>query len=257
MTVATAPPLDRLTIMSQWWREITFLHWRVDPGDVAPLLPRGTRPDVVDGSSWVGLIPFRMVSAGVGDGPAVPWLGTFCETNVRLYSVGEDGRRGVVFLSLEAERLAVVLGARAVFGIPYMWARMSVERRHDPDGSTVTYRSSRRLPGPRGAGGTIEVRVGDRIERPDPLEVWLTARWAAHSRHLGRLLYVPNAHEPWPLRRAELLRLDDTLLAAAGLFGLASRAPDSVLFSEGVYARFARPYVSPAFSPRSARPRRR
>lgn len=255
--VGAAPPdLRRLTIMTQWWREITFLHWRVDPARVAPLLPRGVRPDVVDGSTWVGLIPFRMVGAGVGRGPAVPRLGTFCETNVRVYSVGEDGRRGVVFLSLEAERLAVVLGARAVFGIPYMWARMAIEWHQDhptgpagpagpdePGGPTVTYRSRRRAPGPRGAGGRIVVRPGAAIRDPDPLQVFLTARWAAHSRHLGRLLHVPNSHEPWPLRAADLVSLDDSLLAAAGLPGLVDRPPDSVLYSDGVFARFARPHV--------------
>jgi hypothetical protein len=31
------------------------------------------------------------------------WLGTFLETNVRIYSVDDSGRRGVVFLSLEDE----------------------------------------------------------------------------------------------------------------------------------------------------------
>ena len=245
-TGATAPDLRRLTIMTQWWREITFLHWRVEPARVAPLLPAGVRPDVVDGATWVGLIPFRMVGAGLGAGPAAPHVGTFCETNVRVYSVGEDGRRGVVFLSLEAERLAVVLGARAVFGIPYMWARMGLEWDHDgPGGAAVTYRARRIAPGPRGAGGRIVVRPGGRIAEPTPLEHFLTARWAAHSRHLGRLLYVPNAHDPWPLREAELLALDDTLVAAAGLPGLADRPPDSVLYSDGVFARFGRPHIGP------------
>ncbi len=232
--------------MTQWWRDVTFLHWRVPPEHVAPLLPPGTRPDTLDGTTWVGLIPFRMVGAGVGRGPAVPWLGTFAETNVRLYSIDESGRRGVVFRSLEATRLAVVLGARAVFGIPYCWARMSIERDDsDPAGATLSYRTSRRWPGAAGVGGSIVVRPGAPVAAPDPTEVFVTARWAAHSRHLGRLLHVPNEHAPWPLRRAELLRLDDSLVAAAGLPGVTERAPDSVLFSDGVHTRFGRPDSRP------------
>ena len=33
---------------------------------IASLLPPGVRPDVHDGSSWVGLIPFRVLDAGLG-----------------------------------------------------------------------------------------------------------------------------------------------------------------------------------------------
>src|SRR3954453_15038508 len=103
-------------MMSQRWRDLTFLHWAVDPAEVAHRMPSGVRPDTLGGVTYVGLIPFRMVGAGVARGPAVPWLGTFLETNVRLYSVDRTGRRGIVFLTLEANRAAVVLGARAAFG---------------------------------------------------------------------------------------------------------------------------------------------
>lgn len=234
-----APPLQNRQIMAQQWRDLTFIHWRVDPELVAPLLPTGTVPDVDGGATWVGLVPFQMVGAGMGRGPAVPWLGTFAETNVRLYSVDQTGRRGVVFRSLEATRLAVVLGARVTFGLPYMWARMRV--RHDE--GTVTYQTSRRLPGPRGAGGRIVVRPGA-VVATDPVAAFLTARWGLHTRLLGRTLYVPNHHDAWPLQTAELVHLDDTLVAAAGLPGLVDRAPDSVLFSAGVRTVFGLPYDS-------------
>lgn len=223
--------------MGQRWADLTFVHWRVDPALVAPLLPQGTRPDLYDGSTWVGLVPFRMVGAGVGRGPAVPWLGTFAETNVRLYSVDATGRRGVVFRSLEATRLGVVLGARLAFGLPYTWARMRVRRSE----GTIAYESRRRWPGPRGAGGRIVVRPGAAAPT-DPLAAFLTARWGLHTRWLGRTLYVPNHHGPWPLYAAELVHLDDTLVAAAGLPGLAGRTPDSVLWSPGVRTVFGVPY---------------
>jgi uncharacterized protein YqjF (DUF2071 family) len=235
---ATAPDLPGVTIMGQAWRDLTFLHWRVAPDVVAPLLPPGTRPDVHDGSSWVGLIPFRMVGAGIGRGPAVPWLGSFAETNVRLYSVDERGRRGVVFRTLEASRLAVVLGARAAFALPYAWARMRVVER---DG-VLTYTSRRRWPGPRTAATRVVVRPGERLAAGCPLDDFLTARWGLHTHAYGRTFYVPNRHETWPLQRADLLRLDDALLGAAGLPGIAERPPDSVLFSRGVRTVFAPPY---------------
>jgi uncharacterized protein YqjF (DUF2071 family) len=238
-----APALTGRPIMSQWWRDLVFLHWRVDAEVVAPLLPAGTRPDLHEGSAWVGLIPFRMVDAGLGRGPGVPWLGGFTELNVRLYSVDDAGRRGVVFRSLEATRLAVVLGARAAFGTPYTWARMDVVRR----GDLLTYRSRRRWPG-RGAapvdpGALISVRLG--APRPGREETadFLTARFGLHTRWLGRTLWVPNEHARWPLHDAHVVRLDDGLVAAAGLPGISARPPDSVLWSPGVRTTFGRPVL--------------
>ncbi|MGH3586630.1 MAG: DUF2071 domain-containing protein, partial [Pseudonocardia sp.] len=75
----------------------------------------------------------------------------------------------------------------------------------------------------------------------DPIATALTARWAFHEAHLDRTLYCRNHHEPWPLQRAELVRLDDTILATAGFEGLADRAPDSVLYAEAVHTVFASP----------------
>lgn len=234
----TAPDLPGLRIMRQSWCDLAFLHWRVPPELVAGLLPPGTRPDVHDGASWVGLVPFRMVGSGLGRGPAVPWLGTFAETNVRLYSVDEQGRRGVVFRTLEASRLAVVLGARAVFALPYTWARMRVVE----DGGVLTYTSRRRWPGPRTATTRVVVRPGGPVPDGDELAAFLTARWGLHTRAFGRTLYVPNWHEVWPLHRAELLELDDRLVGCCGLPGVSGRPPDSVLFSRGVRTVFAAPF---------------
>jgi uncharacterized protein YqjF (DUF2071 family) len=78
-------------------------------------------------------------------GPGIPYLGTFCETNVRLYSVDARGRRAVVFLSLDAERLLPVLTAQVLLRLPYKWARMRLAK----DGDVLRYTSRRRWPGPR------------------------------------------------------------------------------------------------------------
>ncbi|MGU3434948.1 YqjF family protein [Actinomycetes bacterium M1A6_2h] len=222
--------------MDQRWERLTFLHWRVDPDTVAPLLPTGVAPDVYDGSTWVGLIGFEMVGAGLGYGHPVPYVGTFPEINVRLYSVDGDGRRGVVFRSLEASRLAVVLATNAA-GVKYRWSSIDI----DDDGTEIGFRSTRIAPPSRGATTNFAVRRGTRDMSDDPLGVFLTARWGMHTRVAGQLLFVPNVHRRWPLVDASLVRCDDELLDAAGLAGVASRPPDSVLFSPGVRTQFGRP----------------
>jgi uncharacterized protein YqjF (DUF2071 family) len=236
-----APALRRPRLLRQRWCDIAFLHWAVDPAEVAGFLPPGTRPDVLDGRTYVGLIPFRMVGAGPAAGPAVPWAGTFLETNVRLYSVDATGRRGVVFLSLDADRAATVAAARSVFGLPYRWSRMHFAATGEERRYTTRLRRD-------AVSSHIAVRVGG--PAPDgPLERFLTARWGLHVARFGRTWHLPNAHEPWPLRTAEVLALDDGLVAAAGLGDLARRPPDHVAFSNGVAATFGLPVL--ATSPRS------
>jgi uncharacterized protein YqjF (DUF2071 family) len=239
VTPETARPVHRPWLV-QRWHDLAFLHWALAPEVVAPLLPAGTRPDTLDGVTYVGLIGFRMVRLGLLSGPGLPYLGTFCETNVRLYSVDGYGRRAVVFLSLDAERLVPVLTAQVSLRLPYKWSRMRLER----SGDVVRYRSRRRWPGPRTATNAMAVRVGERIAAPTAVEHFVTARWGLHTRAWGRTLHLPNEHPRWPLHRAELLELDDSLLAATGLRAPAG-PPDSVLYSPGVPVVFGAPQVVP------------
>jgi uncharacterized protein len=230
--------------MRQRWSDVAFLHWAIEPAAVAHLFPPGVRPDVLDGRTFVGLIPFRMVGAGFAHGPAAPWVGTFLETNVRLYSVDATGRRGIVFLSLDTDRALVVAGARTVFGLPYRWARMRYRRTVDVRGGDVhTYDARLRWPG-ASARSHVAVRAAGPAH-DGPVERFLTARWGLHVEHLGRTWYIPNAHPEWPLRAAELLDLDDGLLASVGFDDLARRRPpDHVSFSDGVPVTFGMPGVA-------------
>lgn len=238
----TTPRPVRRVVFTQTWSNLAFVHWAVDPARVAPLLPPGAEPDVLDGVTYVGLIPFVMRGLGFGRGPGLPYLGTFAETNVRLYSRDAAGRRGVVFASLDASRLAPVVAARSVPRLPYLWARMRVRR----EGDRFTYTCRRRWPGPRGATSRMVVRVGEPV-RPGPVEQFVTARWGLHAAGPrlggwgGGTYYWPNEHPAWPLRSAALEHLDDDLLAAAGFPDLAATPPSSVLFSDGVRTRFGAP----------------
>lgn len=231
-----APALIGPVMMHQEWRDVTFLHWAVEPERVAGLMPPGVRPDVLDGRTYVGLVPFRMVDAGLARGPAVPWAGTFLETNVRLYSVDDTGRRGIVFLSLDTDRSVIVAGARSAFGLPYRWSRM---RHRASTGDVHEYRSRLRWPGPV-ASSHVVVRVGA-PRASSTLDTFLSARWGLHVRWWGRTLYVPNRHQPWPLRDADVATLEDGLTSSVGLGELAGRPPDHVAFSDGVCTEFGLP----------------
>lgn len=226
----------RWPLLTVQWRDLAFLHWPVDAGAAGRLMPPGARPDLFEGVSYVGLVAFRMHRTGWLGLPGLPYLGSFPETNVRLYSVGPGGRRGVVFCSLDAARLLPVLTGRAGFRLPYQWSAMRV--RHA--GDVISYASLRRWPR-RGPGLRLRVRVGERITEPSALERFLTARWGLHAAwYGGHTLYLPNEHPPWSLYRAALGHLDENLIEAAGLPPPRS-GPVSVLYSPGVPVRMGAP----------------
>ncbi|GAB3819846.1 YqjF family protein [Kribbella italica] len=225
---AEAPPLPRPRILRQSWLDLTFIHWAVDPASIAHFYPPGTRPDTFEGRAYVGLIPFRMVGNGFARGPAL--LPDFLETNIRLYSVDDHGRRGVFFLSLDANRRDVVAAARTIFGLPYRHTHMRYET------TAITHTYTTQQPSSR-----ITVQVGAPIESTG-LEFFLTARWGLHVRRAGRTWYLPNEHPTWQLRSAEILDLQaGSLLQSVGLPDLSIRPPDHVAHSPGVRSYFGLP----------------
>ena len=224
----------RFEVMRMWWRDLTFVHVDYEPQVVQALLPDDltvdTWPDDAGRErAWVGLVPFEMV-VGTPGGLRLPVVGTFPETNVRTYVRDASGRPGVWFCSLEAGGLAATVTARFTYGLPYYWADMHIDRGRRAPGAVWRYGSTRRWPRGRTPDGALPshhsaVRIADPIEPPavSDFEHFLTARWGLYSRfpsmttRRGVTLYAPVDHGRWPLYRAELLELDDQLLAAAGL----------------------------------------
>jgi uncharacterized protein len=135
----------------QSWRAMTFLHWRVDAEMLSTHLPRGLEPDIVDGSAWVSLTPFRVERfrfAGVLTFP----VSSFPETNFRTYVRDRHGRDGLWFFSLDVTNVMNVALAR-LGAIPYYWSSLSL----DDDGD-VSYTGRRRFGPP--AQYNIIVRPG-------------------------------------------------------------------------------------------------
>jgi uncharacterized protein len=228
-------PVKR-AVMVQQWRDLAYLHWRYPIEEIQALLPAGVEVDSFDGSAWVGLIAFSMKNIGVPRLPAVPYFGSFPEVNVRTY-VRRNGIPGVWFFSLDVNRLAPALVARTTYRLPYCWGKASNEL----VGNTLTTSVRRRWPDV--ASTKIEVTVGAKIEQPDELAHFLTARWGLYSRGIGKsLMYVPVDHEPWSLYEASLVHLEDSLIVRAGI--PAPTGEPHVMFSPGVSVRIGIPHRS-------------
>jgi uncharacterized protein len=236
-TTAAACPfhIDK-PVMRQRWERLTFLHWQFEPAAVQRLLPNWLQPDLFDGAAWVGLVPFFMHVATRG-GRELRWVSRFCETNVRTYVRDRSGRTGIWFFSLDAARLSAVAVARATYKLPYFWSNMQLTGTSE----AISYRSRRKLPGPRWATSAVSVEIGGRYEDHElgPLDHFLTARWILFTIFDSRPTLARASHQPWPLHRAEARQLDDRLIAAAGL--PTPQVDPLVHYSPGVDVAIGRP----------------
>lgn len=218
-------PLQRAAML-QKWRDLTFLHYSVEPEVVQALLPEGLTVDTFDGRAWVGLVPFWMTGIRFPWFFAVPGTHTFPETNVRTYVHQEGKDPGVWFFSLDASNALAVRWARRFFSLPYHLSRMHVEQ-----GETIRY-SCRRAD----AHHEIETRVGKEMDvpRPGSLEFFLIERYLLYALKNGRLYKGLVHHYPYALHEAEILRCEESMLAANGLPSLPW---EHICYSPGVDVR--------------------
>lgn len=220
--------------MLQEWNHLGFVHWSYPAEEVQQLLPAQLQVDTYGGAAWVGLIGFAMENIVTPRGISAGPLSNFPEVNVRTYVIDPDGRRNVWFFSLDINRLAPVAVAQTMFGLPYRWGRCSVTGHADSWEYTVKRRS--RKP----AATRFIVQPGPHLLPGDEtsLELFLTARWGMSTMWRGRLFHGSVDHPRWPLQRASLTALDDSLVTAAGLSPPAD-AP-VVHFSSGVPVKIGR-----------------
>lgn len=232
-------------LMVQRWTDVVFLHWAYSPQVVQRLLPAGVAVDTIEGSAWVGLVSFRMDGLGFPGLAPLPLVGSFPEVNVRTY-VRASGRHGVWFFSLDIDRLLPVLVARCAYHLNYCAGGVT----HERSGDIVTSRVRRRWPRPDGRATTsVAVERSPLVVPGEPLVEFLTSRWGLVSAtRRGGLRHAAVEHPPWALHHAEVLHLDDHLIAASGL--PAPTSPPHVLWSPGVDVRIGRPHCLPTLPQR-------
>jgi uncharacterized protein YqjF (DUF2071 family) len=227
-------------IMKQGWYDLVYMHYSYPVDVVQSLLPAGLEVDTYEGSAWVGLIPFSMRGIGLPRLPAIPYLGSFPEVNVRTY-VRRNGVPGVWFFSLDINRLLPTVVARTTYKLPYCFGSVSHMREGEDVFTTVRRRWPRASGSLTTARTAIHVRIGEPISTPTEFDIFVSARWGLYS-HAGKqtLRYAPVEHPPWPLHHASIVSLDDSLVTAAGL--PSPTGEPHVMYSPGVPVLVGLPY---------------
>ena len=206
-------------VMRQLWRHLGFLHFPVDAAALAATLPPGLEVDVFDGQAYVGLVPFTIPRSRL-PGLGVPVTPPFHELNVRTY-VHRGGRGpGVWFFSLDAASRLAVLGARAVYGLPYFHAAMSMRVAGSDSQVDIVYSSRRSSRGADSKAAAFSGHYGPSgaaaEARPGSLEFWLVERYLLYSWNGRRLSTARVFHAPYPVQPARA-EVTETVIAAAGL----------------------------------------
>lgn len=208
-------------VLHQNWHHLLFLHWEVPVSEIQSLLPLRLTADTFEGKAYVGLVPFTITGVRATLTPPLPWISAFHEINVRTY-VHLNGRDpGVWFFSLDAASPLAVAAARAMYKLAYYAADIDFNegegaypvldfqsRRTDERGTTpadahVRYRA---IEGPATAAA------------PGTLEHFLVERYILYAEDEHRELHRARVHhQPYPVQKAEVLALDETLIWASGI----------------------------------------
>ncbi|TGM31839.1 YqjF family protein [Leptospira biflexa] len=202
----------------QEWNEAIFFHYQVDPTKLRSLVPSHLELDQLNGEHWISVVAFTMDKVHPRFTFPIPILSTFHEVNLRTY-VKKDGKSGVYFLNIEAEKWIPTLFARLASGLPYQHSKIQRTKN--------TYH----LNGKR-SRIELEFQVKDPIKHPNPKELWLTERYSLYRGHDTQEKAMDVHHKPWELFQVEFLKRNISYAAFDGLTDFLK--PDLTHYSPGV-----------------------
>jgi len=197
-------------VMFQSWQDLLFAHWPLPASTLRAMVPPQLEIEHFDGSAWVGQTPFRLCELRPRYLPALPKLSDFPEMNLRTYVRYRD-KPGIFFFTLDADSWLAVLGARALFWLPYRHAQMKVERKK----GRIHYHSRR-----QGAEWKASYQATGGWFHPEPgtLEYFLTERYALYTvLPNGSVVRGEIHHRRWSIATAEAEVVRNTVPAAHGL----------------------------------------
>ncbi|MEO8382673.1 MAG: DUF2071 domain-containing protein [Acidobacteriota bacterium] len=217
---------DQMVLLHQNWHHLLFLHWEVPVGELQALLPSRLTVDTFEGKAYVALVPFSLSGVRATLTPALPWISHFHEINVRTYVHAKGSDPGVWFFSLDASSKLAVAAARAAYKLSYYEAEMKFEAGRGPF-PTIDF-ESRRTDARGSLPGDARIRyrpVEGPVTHASPgtLEHFLMERYFLYTQDDDHSLHRARVHhQPYPIQRAEVDTLEETLIWASGV-----RRPDS------------------------------
>jgi uncharacterized protein YqjF (DUF2071 family) len=214
------PMPNRPWALRQSWRTVLFAHWRLPPRVLTAHIPPPLELDTFEGSAWLGVVAFQMADIALRELPAVPWVSTFPEINVRTY-VQFENRSGIYFFSLDAPSvMAVALGR--LLNLNYFASTSELtasgERHHFRNDRSSAHPPAR-------FDGRYRPTGEPFVAAPGTLDHWLTERYCLFTVHKsGKTEQLDVHHAAWTLSRAEATITVNSMADPLGI-GLPAEQP--------------------------------
>ncbi len=179
----------------QEWNEALFLHWEVPQEWLSVLVPPTLPLDTFEGKYYVSLVPFTMQRIRPRLLPAVPLVSDFHEINLRTYII-KEGKQGVYFINIEAQKLFSAMIAKGLSGLPY--EKATIKR------SKGSYLASNPV---KKFSLAIDFEIGKEITTKTALDAWLTERYCLYLNKGKQLYRYEIHHKAWQLQEINLQHL--------------------------------------------------
>ena len=135
--------VDRVFLTAEW-QHLAMLNYEVDAGMLLPFVPAGSELDRWKGKVFASLVGFRFLKTKLLGFLPILMHSNFEEVNLRFYvrrQVGDEVRRGVVFIRELVPRRAIAFVARTFYKEDYVALPMAHEIRSAGDNRLrVAYR---------------------------------------------------------------------------------------------------------------------
>lgn len=198
---------------------VIFVHWQVELNELKELVPGQLKIDLYEGKAWISLVALTMKNLRPRYAPALPLISNFNEINLRTY-VKLAGKPGIYILSMEAGKKLSSKIASLASGLPYRYSKIS-------RGKTALRSFNPEF------NDTLEIKfsIENSISHKDPLDKWLTERYALFQVTKDKINEFNIHHYEWPLRNIEIEKLD---IDYRRFKGLVSNTPHKMHYSNKV-----------------------
>jgi uncharacterized protein len=222
--------------LSAEWRDLVMLNYEVDRALLEAYVPAGTVLDSFNGKTYVSLVAFQFRHTKLFGSLAIPFHADFDEVNLRFYvhrNVGNEDRRGVVFIAEIVPKWAVAKIARLAYGENYVCLPM--KHRIHMNGAAKTAEYEWQL---NGAWCRLYAQTSAAPMRAaeGSLEQFITEHyWGYSAKRNAEALEYHVSHVPWNVLTNSSAGFEGY---AGSLYGselgtVLQRRPDSAFIADG------------------------
>lgn len=223
------------TFLTAEWHNLAMLNYEVEPSLLSPFIPSGTELDHWSGKAFASLVGFRFLKTKVCGIP-IPFHRNFEEVNLRFYvrrTVGDEIRRGVVFIREIVPRWAIAAVARSVYDERYLALPMDHQVKQSESGMFVEY-------GWRSSVGWSRINISaegsPELPAEGSQEEFITEHfWGYSAQADGTTVEYRVAHPRWRVWSGSVAKFEGDVTGLYGheLAAILASPPSSAFLAEG------------------------